>query len=136
MKYREQIGSWASDIKNDEPEPELPTSLFGLNIQRDSVSDDVIAEARSYWQSGDLRLAIATLLRSSLIILLHEHECRFFSSDTEAECCDRIDEQVGSELSVFMRLLVSVWQKIAYAHIDPSEAQFEQLCERWQELFK
>jgi len=134
-KYREQISNWASDIKNDAPEAELPTTLFGLDIQKDSVSDDVVAEAQSYWQSGEKRLAVACLLRSSLITLLHEHQCRFFSSDTEAECCDRIDQQVSPNISAFMRLLVSVWQRIAYAHIVPSDAQFDQLCTQWQELF-
>lgn len=135
VKYREQIGAWASDIRNDEPEPELPTTLFGLDIQKDSVSDDVVAEARAFWQAGDHRQAVATLLRSSLITLLHEHQCRFFSSDTEAECCERIDQQVSLPISSFMRSLVLVWQRIAYAHIEPTEAEFEHLCEQWQEVF-
>jgi len=134
-KYRAQISSWASDIKRDDSEPELPTTLFGLDIQKDSVSDDVVGEAQAYWQSGDRRLAIATLLRSSLITLLHEHQCRFFSSDTEAECCDRIDQQVNTTISVFMRSLVSVWQRVAYAHIEPNKAQFDHLCTQWQEVF-
>jgi len=134
-KYREQISNWASDIKDDAPEAELPTTLFGLDIQKDSVSDDVVAEAQSYWQVGEKRLAIASLLRASLITLLHEHQCRFFSSDTEAECCDRIDQQVSASISAFMRLLVSVWQRIAYAHIEPRDAQFDQLCKQWPELF-
>jgi len=135
VKYREQISAWASDIRNDEAEPELPTTLFGLDIQKDSVSDDVIAEAKAFWQTGDHRQAIATLLRSSLITLLHEHDCRFFSSDTEAECCERIDQQVTQQMSSFMRSLVFVWQRIAYAHIEPSELEFEQLCTQWQKVF-
>jgi len=135
VKYREQISAWASDIKNDESESELPTTLFGLDIQKDTVSDDVVAEAKTFWQAGDRRQAVATLLRSSLITLLHEYKCRFFSSDTEAECCERIDQQVNQAISLFMRSLVLVWQRIAYAHIEPSEAEFEQLCGQWQEVF-
>lgn len=135
VKYREQISAWASDIKNDDAEPELPTTLFGLDIQKESVSDDVVAEARAFWQVGDHRQAIATLLRSSLITLLHDYQCRFFSSDTEAECCERIDQQVTQPISLFMRSLVLVWQRIAYAHIEPTDDQFEQLCVQWQEVF-
>jgi len=75
------------------------------------------------------------LLRSSLIKLLHEHSCRFFSSDTEAECCDRIDQQATQDVSSYMRILVAVWQRIAYAHIDPTEDKFEQLCVQWREVF-
>lgn len=135
VKYREQISAWASDIKRDEPEPELPTTLFGLDIQKDTISDDVVAEAKEFWQAGDRRQAVATLLRSSLITLLHEYQCRFFSSDTEAECCERIDQQVSQTISSFMRSLVLVWQRIAYAHIDPNEEEFEQLCGQWREVF-
>ncbi len=135
VKYRERISAWASDIRNDEPEAELPTTLFGLDIQKDSVSDDVVAEAQVFWQAGDHRQAVATLLRSSLITLLHEYQCRFFSSDTEAECCERIDQQVSQPISSFMRSLVLVWQRIAYAHIKPDDSEFDQLCLRWKEVF-
>jgi len=35
-----------------------------------------------------------------------------------------------------MRRLVGVWQHIAYAHLDPSEQEFEQLCIQWREVFE
>jgi len=135
IKYRTQLQNWASSINNKEIEPELPTSLFGLDIKKDSIPDDVVMTAQGHWSRGDNRQAVAVLLRSSLIKLLHEHSCRFFSSDTEAECCDRIDQQATQDVSSYMRILVAVWQRIAYAHIDPTEDKFEQLCVQWREVF-
>lgn len=135
IKYRTQLQGWASNIGVNEIEPELPISLFGLDIQKDSIPDDVVKEAKQYWLEGDQRQAVATLLRASLIKLLHEHGCRFFSSDTEAECCDRIDQQAPQSVSNYMRELVAVWQRVAYAHLDPSEEQFDRLCAQWREVF-
>jgi hypothetical protein len=135
VRYRSQINNWASDIRTGELELELPTSLFGLDIQKDSIPDDVVPLAQSYWHSGDQRQAVATLLRSSLVKLLHEYGCRFFNSDTESECCDRIDQQAPASISAYMRILVSVWQRIAYAHMQPSKDEFDGLCRQWREVF-
>ena len=135
IKYQTQLRDWATGIGSKESEPELPTSLFGLDIKKESIPEDVVTTARSHWLNGEKRLAVAVLLRSSLIKLLHEYGCRFFGSDTESECCERIDQQVEQGISVYMRMLVSAWQRIAYAHIDPSDQQFEQLCRQWREVF-
>jgi len=115
--------------------PDLPSNLFGLDVKKENIPVDVLQEARNLWSENKPREAVAVLLRSSLIKLLHEHNCRFFDSDTEAECCDRIDQQAPQKNGVYMRKLVSVWQAIAYAHSPPSESIFEQLCHEWAEVF-
>ncbi|MBL4673145.1 MAG: DUF4129 domain-containing protein [Arenicella sp.] len=136
VKYRSQLQDLVVNIGAKEKKVELPASLFGLDIQKDSIPDDVVAEAQQHWSKGDKRLALATLLRASLIKLLHEHGCRFFSSDTEAECADRIEQQARQDISDYMRVLVAVWQRVAYAHLDPSENEFRQLCSQWPEVFR
>lgn len=136
FKYRSQLHDLVSNIGATEKQVELPTSLFGLDIQKDSIADDVVAQAQKHWTAGAKRLALATLLRASLIKLLHEHRCRFFSSDTEAECAERIDQQASQDISGYMRVLVAAWQRIAYAHLDPSENEFQQLCCQWTEVFR
>lgn len=136
VKYRSQLRGFVSNIGTTKKQVELPTSLFGLDIHKDSIPDDVVAEAQKHWSRGDKRLALATLLRASLIKLLHEHGFRFFSSDTEAECADRIEQQAPQDISDYMRVLVTVWQRVAYAHLDPSENEFKQLCSQWPEVFR
>ena len=135
VKYRSQFNDWASSLKAPGAEPDLPTTLFGLDIKKESIPDDVVSVAQGQWGNGEHRQAIATLLRASLIKLLHEHGCRFFSSDTESECCDRIDQQAPSVVSAYMRALVSVWQGIAYAHVEPSKSEFDALCQQWKKVF-
>jgi hypothetical protein len=136
VKYRIQIKGVVLNTGTSKKQVELPTSLFGLDIHKDSIPDDIVAEAQKHWSSGDKRLAFATLLRASLFKLLHEHGCRFYSSDTEAECADRIEQQARKDIGDYMRVLVAVWQRVAYAHLDPSESEFTQLCRQWPEVFR
>lgn len=133
--YRRQIGDFFQGFSRSEAREELPTTLFGLDVQKTSLPKDVIATAEAYWAEGDQRRSLATLLRASLIKLLHEHECRFYDSDTELECCARIEQQANSDLSQYMWQLVTVWQQLAYAHQPPTKVQFTALCQTWREVF-
>lgn len=134
-RYREQISEFVQSLSDTQQETELPTTLFGLDVKNKSLPKDVIGEAKQAWQQGDSRTAMSVLLRASLIKLLYEYDCHFKDSDTEAECCLRIDKQTDKSMASFMRSLVTVWQQLAYAHKKPSNDIFEQLCQRWQEVF-
>lgn len=134
LKYRTQLAALIEGIGQPE-KPALPSTMFGLDVKKTSMPEDVISSAQALWQSGEQRQAIALLLRASLIKLLHDHQCVFYDSDTEAECCARIDKQVPATLSQYMRNLVQVWQEIAYGHRIPADAQFNTLCQQWQEVF-
>ena len=135
-RYRRQLVEFASSLSSKDAPVELPASMFGLDVKKTSLPDDIVGSARTHWQRQEHRLALSTLLRASLIKLLHEHDCRFFSSDTEAECCDRIDAQAASVISQYMRALVAVWQQVAYAHRLPDDSVFDELCQRWQAVFE
>lgn len=136
VKYRALILDYVSQIGiRQSADSSLPTTMFGLDVQKTSIPKDVISSAQALWQTGEHRQAIALLLRASLIKLLHEHHCFFLDSDTEAECCKRLDKQVNQRLSQYMRFLVKVWQQLAYAHRAPTDAVFRQLCLQWQEVF-
>ena len=89
LNYRRQIGDFFSELGRDEEVPELPTTMFGLDVKKTSMPTDVIQTAKQYWRDGEHRQAVAALLQASLIALLHEHGCRFIDSDTESECCER-----------------------------------------------
>ena len=134
-KFRDDIVTIARSLKHEPNSESLPTTMFGLDIKKESLPDDVVATAREEWGKGEQRSALATLLRASLVNLLNDHGCRFYDSDTEAECCQRIDKQASKPLSQYMRLLVSAWQQVAYAHRAPSNESFDVLCKQWTEVF-
>jgi len=136
VKYHKEIKGLARMLGQSKTSSHsLPATMFGLDIKKESLPEDIIVTAKQYWGDGEVRSAIALLLRASLIKLLNEHECRFYDSDTEAECCLRIDKQAPKVLSDFMRNLVSVWQQVAYAHRSPTQDKFDNLCAQWQEVF-
>lgn len=135
IKYRQQLGSVITRLRGSELDRELPSTLFGLDVEKSSLPSDIIQVVRQHWRDGDARQSIALLLRASLISLLHEHSCMFMSSNTESECIAQIDQQAPREVGAFMHSLVSVWQQLAYAHKLPTQAVFDDLCQNWQEVF-
>lgn len=135
IRYRQQLGGVIDRFNRKPDAPELPSNMFGLDIKQESLPEDVVDAARSNWAAGQHREAVAVLLRASLLNLIVEHQCRFYDSDTESECCDRIDQQASEAVSLYMRKLVSVWQSIAYAHITPSALLFDELCQQWRKVF-
>ena len=134
-KYRHQMSEFLSNLGKEDAAPELPTTMFGLDVKKTSMPKDVVESARQHWLNGERRQGIALLLQASLIALLHDHDCRFIDSDTESECCARIEQQAPKNMSSFMRKLVSAWQQIAYAHRAPADQLFDELCQEWREVF-
>jgi len=134
VKYRTQIKHLVNDLGAPST-PELPATMFGLDVKKNSMPEDVVKSARVLWDADEHRQAVALLLRASLIKLLHEHHCFFLDSDTEAEYCERLEKQVPQKLSQYMHLLVQVWQQVAYAHRVPADGVFNSLCQQWQEVF-
>lgn len=134
--YHENIRDLFHGRLNREPEPELPATLLGLDLKKQSLPTDVATSARQLWDRGEHREAVALLLRASLIFLIKEHRIKLYDSDTEAECCQRIEAHAAAEVSAYMNRLVAVWQCIAYAHRTPDSAQFAALCQHWPSLFR
>ena len=134
IRYRKSIYQFVSNF-NQTTEDVLPTTMFGLDVKKESLPDDIITSAKSLWAQQKRRPAVALLLRARLITLLHEYKVRLVDSDTETECCMRIEQQAPSKVTEYMRTLVSQWQLIAYAHQSPSNSDFDALCQQWQKVF-
>jgi len=135
-RYQESIRDFASGSFKSETAPELPTTLLGLDLKKEKLPTKVADVAHQLWSQGKHREAVALLLRASLISLIQDFRIKLYDSDTEAECCDRIELRAPNNLSNYMRRLVAAWQSIAYAHRIPPKHEFQALCEAWPSLFK
>lgn len=133
-RYRHNISSFFSNINAGESPP-LPTEMFGLDIRRESLPDDIIKAANELWQGNDQRASISLLLRGTLSRLIHEDMCQFQAGDTELECLSKVSAIGDQRLTQFMQRLTTVWQQLAYAHQTPNKVDFELLCQNWQEVF-
>lgn len=111
-------------------------TLFGMNISRESLPDDIGAAAISLWQEGKHRESLALLYRACLSQLVGRG-LELEDGDTELECLQASKasaQALGlneSTVSYFSRL-TSCWRKLAYGHILPDETEALSLCANWQ----
>ncbi|WP_346838055.1 DUF4129 domain-containing protein [Microbulbifer sp. SAOS-129_SWC] len=139
------------------PPVTTPETLFGLDVRRDSLPDDVCAEVLRLWAAGDQRTSLGLLYRATLAHLIERYQFEFGDHLTERECAglvkrrhrdtgesarpnasaepDKASRLVSAALSHFVQRLTGTWQQLAYAHRAPAPAQLQQLCEQWREVF-
>ncbi|GAB1259255.1 DUF4129 domain-containing protein [Aurantivibrio plasticivorans] len=121
-----------------------PEVLFGLDVRRDSIPKDVIAQVKQLWLAGQSREAVSLLYRATLSHLIHEFSFEFFDGYTEQECATVVEASVAARettnthqnLPEYMWKLTRIWQSIAYAHRVPSEDQVIALCRQWPQFFE
>ena len=114
---------------------EQPDILFGLEVSKDSLPDDIPSQVKELCARGDIRHALSLLYRASISGLMHQHGFTFYDSYTEGECIRVVQCGGDQPLSQFTKELTEVWQQLAYGHQVPSNVVGDQLCLRWQELF-
>lgn len=118
-----------------------PQTLFGMDITRDSLPDDISSRALQLLQQGDSRAALALLYRASLFQLIHKgldiHE-----GHTEGECVQLMRAlfannktaghagQSQQQINYFAEL-TQRWQQLAYGHQQPDFMAAENLCHKW-----
>ncbi len=135
VRYRENLRHFFGAALSHDEEVELPATLMGIDLKKEALPTDIPAEAQTLWRQKEHRKALALLLKGSLIKLLRDYRVRLYDSDTESECCDRIDQQAPKTTSSYMRNLVGAWQSLAYAHVLPENSTFNTLCNEWPSVF-
>ncbi|WP_339547920.1 DUF4129 domain-containing protein [Pseudomonas sp. RA_35y_Pfl2_P32] len=112
----------------------LPAQMFGLDLGRESLPDDVAAEVERLWASRP-REALGLLYRALLVRLLHDYALPLTSADTEGQVLGHIQRLQQPQLHAFSSILTKHWQNIAYGHRVPPPALQAQLCAGWRALF-
>ncbi|MYM62946.1 hypothetical protein [Pseudomaricurvus sp. HS19] len=134
--YRREIRNAVIAYRDKrQPRPETPQMLFGLEVSRESLPDDIPGLVRHYSREGDFRQALSLLYRSTLSGLMHNHGFVFNDSHTEGECVALVRVGGNVALSSFTEELTGFWQSLAYGHREPGAQVVDHLCIRWQELF-
>ncbi|WP_045859215.1 hypothetical protein [Teredinibacter purpureus] len=134
-RYRQSIRGFVSSV---DPRNQLvapPEVLFGLDVTRESLPEDIPAAVRALWALGDHRAATSLLYRALLTGLIHEYEFIFADSNTEGECVAIVTASGNSVLSDYVATLTACWQALAYGHIVPESSAIESLCVQWNEVF-
>lgn len=136
--------------QNKKADTVVPDVMFGLDLRKESLPQDVPAEVSRLWQQGEHREAIGLLYRATLSGLIHRFSYEFYDGYTEQECAAIVharsvqeqtiqkrsaQEQGVGKLSVYVQRLTHMWQSVAYAHRLPEDSQVMGLCSEWPSYF-
>lgn len=134
-RYRGELGELIKPPLTPAETREPPRAMFGLDIRRENLPDDIPGVVAATWRKGDHRAAISLLYRGLLSQLVHRHNFRFSDSDTEGECVEIVAQRRREALTAYTERITQCWQGIAYGHRVPSDATILALCDDWQKVF-
>lgn len=134
-RYRSTLRSFLIQPSKKSLSLPPPKILFGLDVRKESLPQDIVMAVQTLWQQGQHRNAVSLLYRSLLSRLIHEHNIILCDSHTENECVRIVQELNNHTLSVYMQTLTTTWQQLAYGHQHPTEAEVKQLCQQWEQVF-
>lgn len=135
-RYREWLRTFVSrrrppTIKVGGP---APTQLFGLELDTQTLPDDVASAAEHLWATHP-REALGLLYRGLLSRLLHDFNVPLKSADTEGQVLERVQRLQQPQLLAFSDELTQHWQNLAYGHHLPPPSAQQKLCSDWRTLF-
>ena len=138
---------WLRLLRGESLRPEemlLPDTLFGLDIKRDSLPDNIENTARELWKNNKLREAVSLLYRGSIVRLFERYRYELPSGATEQDCIRYVEMQYKKfnqkndnavrQIDRF-RKITRIWIEIAYAHRLPDDDIFYELCDQWNQLY-
>lgn len=110
-------------------------SVFFFNEEgKVDFPKDIPQQVWARWLAGQHRAALSLLYRGALYHLQQEQGLAISRSMTEAECLSLV--KTVPDLYAYLANIVSIWQRFAYAHQSPPDADIEKLCAAWTEHFK
>ncbi len=114
------------------------TTAFGMDINPETLPDDIGRCAWDLWQKEKFIAALSLLYRGSLSKLVNRDGIKLPVSATEGDCINIINNshiKENRELVDYFVSLTRMWQSAAYAHRLPELTDVKNSCESWSLLF-
>lgn len=131
--YRDALQRWRPRLEKRERKAVPPAQLFGLELKAETLPPDPLAAAQQLWPQQP-RAALALLYRSALVQLL-ARGCPLRDHHTEHECAQLATTHLSPTASALFSELTRLWQRLAYAHQLPTDAEMAPLWQRWAQEF-
>ncbi len=137
-RYRHWLAAQYVRISPPKTPRVIPQTLFGMEVTRESLPEDISQSALQLLQQGNSRAALALLYRASLFQLIHRG-VDIQEAHTEGECVQLmrdlyqqqpLGQQTSQQLDYFAKL-TRHWQQLAYGHQLPPATIADQLCREW-----
>jgi hypothetical protein len=134
-RYRNWLAAQFVRVRPPPPAKPKPVTLFGMDVTRESLPEDISANALQLLRTGDTRAALALLYRASLFHLIYT-DVEIHDGHTERECAQLMREHFANNSPAHKRVdyfvrLTRVWQRLAYGHLLPDAELAENLCATW-----
>ncbi len=112
-----------------------PSQLFGLEIDPDSLPDDVVAAALAALNEGRARDAVSLLYRGALSFLVHECAMRISEGAVEGEVLGLAKGLLSKPATAHFEQLIAAWVAIAYGHREVDVDHLRALCHAHRRCF-
>ncbi|MDH4134082.1 MAG: DUF4129 domain-containing protein, partial [Gammaproteobacteria bacterium] len=113
-----------------------PETMFGLDIRKESLPENIPATALQLAERGEPRAALALLYRGALSVLMTRDGVPFRDGHTEGECMAQVQSSCPLSCASFFAALTRDWQRTAYGHRLPAKEAVRAHCEAWAEHFE
>jgi hypothetical protein len=114
---------------------QLPVRVGGLDIRRETLPDDIGAEARRLWIAGDAAGALSLLYRGALSALVLRFSAAIRASSTEQECVRAARAVLAAPPAGYFEALTRAWQNTVYAQRRPDAVDALALCNEFARHF-
>lgn len=109
--------------------------LFGLDIQPQSLPENIAEEAWRLGQGGQQRAALSLLYRGALARWVMREKITLGVNATEGDCMRLFRAGAPQETGDYFCQLTQVWQNMAYAGRQPRTEDMQLLCRGWDMHF-
>jgi len=138
VKYREHL-HFGFTHKHDSFDEGKPQVLFGLDVRKESLPENVSLQAMQFYQDNNYRAALALLYRAALSYMVRHYQFNLEKGATEGDCLvwikNNLPLSAEAERHYFIEL-TRAWQLTAYAHRNIPAAQMKQLCLNWSDVYE
>ncbi|WP_101675235.1 DUF4129 domain-containing protein [Alloalcanivorax mobilis] len=112
-----------------------PVQVAGLDTRAEALPEDPQGAARAALRAGDVRAALALLLRQTLVDLFQRHPLPLRPGATEQDCLSAYHRALGdSERVLHLEAVTQAWMLTAWAHRPASVERVNELIDQGQHL--
>jgi hypothetical protein len=106
-----------------------PTHVRDLDIRPEMLPPDIGGAARTLWDRGEHRAALALLYRGVLSRLAHVHHLPIRDSTTEGDCLALATRHLAPGGRDYASRVIVVWQRAVYGHDEVHPSIVHRLCD-------